>query len=180
MSILSHLPLCDHQRPLPAALYSHHVSRCLPWSTLKNSESCWKSFKQIKPHWSLKPTSRQVPRIHWMTSSKPLPEPQSWSLRQWMKCEQDGSSAKMLGYTDIHLLIAGTQRHTSTKSLSYQRNWLTWINTYLWFISVLMHAATFKHATFSNNNGLDKKTMNLTCYIDIKSEGLQNILKIVL
>ena len=180
MSILSHLLLCDCQRPLPAALYSHYVSRCLLWSTFKNSENCWKPFKQIKPHWPLKPTSRQVPRIHQTTSSKPLPEPQSWSLRQWTRCEQNSSSAKMLGYTDICLLVTGTQRHMNTKSLSHQKNWLTWINTYLWFASILMCAVTFKHITFSNDDDLNKKTMNLTCYIDIKSERLQNILRTIL
>ena len=180
MSIPNHLPLHDCQRPLSAALYFHHVSRCLSWSTLKNSESCWKSFKQIKSHQPLKPISRWVPRIHQTTSSKPLPKPQSWSLRQWMRCEQDGFSAKILEYTDVCLLIAGTQRYISTKSLSHQRNWPTWINMYLWFASVLVCAAMFKHTTFSNNNNLNKKMINLTYYINIKSEKLQNILRTVL
>ena len=51
---------------------------------------------------------------------------------------------------------------------------------YLWFVSVLVCAVTFKHVTFSNNDGLDKKMMNLTCYIDIKSERFWDILRTVL
>lgn len=50
----------------------------------------------------------------------------------------------------------------------------------LWFASVLVRAAMFAYAPLSNDGDLDKKSMDFTCYIDIKSEGLRDILRTIL
>lgn len=50
---------------------------------------------------------------------------------------------------------------------------------YFLFASELISTSTFIKAS-PNDDGPDKKTMNPTRYIDIKSEGLRDILRTVL
>lgn len=56
---------------------------------------------------------------------------------------------------------------------------MTWINMYLLFASELISTSIFIKAS-PDDNGPDKKTMNPTHYIDIKSEGLRDILRTIL
>ena len=78
---------------------------------------------------------------------------------------------------------AGMQRHMSIKSRSQSHRrmqWPTWTNISLSSASELVSAMTPVHTSPVNENGLDKKTLDPTYYVDIKSEGLRDILRIVL
>ena len=54
------------------------------------------------------------------------------------------------------------------------------MNIYLSFASELVSISLPMYTSPPNENGVDKKTMDLTYYIDIKSEGLRDILRTVL
>lgn len=56
---------------------------------------------------------------------------------------------------------------------------MIWINIYLLFASELISTSIFVKVS-PDDDSLDKKTINLTHYIDLKSEGLRDILRIVL
>jgi len=51
---------------------------------------------------------------------------------------------------------------------------------YLSFVNELINILMFMHTSFVNENDLNKKTLDLTYYIDIKSKELRDILRIVL
>jgi len=83
----------------------------------------------------------------------------------------------------MYILAAGIQRHTGIKSRSQSNRrmqWPTWINTSLLFASELVSILMPVHTSPADEDGLDKKTLDPTYYVDIKSEGLRDILRTAL
>ena len=86
-------------------------------------------------------------------------------------------------FANTYLLVAGMRRHTRTRSRSHRNRWTnrpTWISTYLLFASELVSPLTSIHTSPPDDGGLDKNSMDPTYFVDIKSEGLRNILRTVL